>query len=183
MSQRDNWQLFQSALRPEFCDEMISVFQKKEAATGDTFNSKTDHRRSKVRWLHNEHMIQDMLLRYVNESNAVAFNVDIQQEMAEMQFTEYDASYLGKYDWHHDINWENSKNFDRKLSIVVQLSDPNTYKGGQFEFAEVESPKAEDWGKQGSVLIFPSYLTHRVTEVTEGTRYSLVSWVRGPRWR
>ena len=162
---------------------MIANFSKLPEAEGTTFNKNASHRKSKVRWVYNENGLCDYLLRYVNQANAVAFNVDIQQEMGEMQFGEYDAEYGGKYDWHHDVNWINEKNFDRKLSIVVQLSNPDTYKGGDFEFSEVESPKNEDWSKQGSILVFPSYLTHRVTEVTEGTRYSLVSWVRGPRWR
>lgn len=180
---RDNWQLFSGMIPPEACNQMIADFKQLPEVDGATFNNNSDHRRSKVRWVRNQNGFIDYLLRYVNLANATTFNVDIQQEMDEMQFGEYDASYGGKYDWHHDVNWENGKNFDRKLSVVVQLSDPETYVGGDFEFSEVDSPKKEDWGKQGSILIFPSYLTHRVTEVTEGVRYSLVSWVRGPRWK
>jgi len=180
---RDNWQLFSGALSADACNHMIANFSKLPEIDGGTFGGAKDHRRSKVRWIYNEVGLQDALLRYVNQANAIAFNADIQQEMGEMQFGEYSADYKGKYDWHHDIDWQNGKNFDRKLSVVVQLTNPDAYKGGNFEFSEVESPKKEDWSKQGSVLIFPSYLTHRVTEVTEGTRYSLVSWVRGPRWR
>jgi len=180
---RDNWQLFTAAIDKEMCESLISTFSKIEPVNGTTYNAGDGHRKSKVRWVHGEPVIEDMLLRFVHEANAIAFNVDIQPEMREMQFTEYEASYSGKYDWHHDINWENSKNYDRKLSMVVQLSDPDTYEGGRFEFSEVETPQIEDWKQQGSILIFPSYLLHRVTEVTKGVRYSLVSWVRGPRWR
>lgn len=180
---RDNWQLFSGALSAEVCEHMIQNFSKLPEAEGTTFNNNTDHRKSKVRWIYNENGLIELLLKYVNSANAIAFNVDIQQEMGEMQFGEYDAEYGGKYDWHHDVNWQNEKNFDRKLSVVVQLSNPDSYQGGDFEFSEIESPKKDKWGKQGSILIFPSYLTHRVTEVTEGKRYSLVSWVRGPRWK
>lgn len=180
---RDNWQLFSGEIKAEVCEHMIKNFSNLPEQEAKTFNGSEDHRKSKVRWVHNENGLTNFLIQYVNQANAEAFNVDIQQEMYEMQFGEYDAEYGGKYDWHHDVNWENPKNFDRKLSIVVQLSDPKTYEGGDFEFSEVESPKKEDWSKQGSILVFPSYLTHRVTEVTSGVRYSLVSWVRGPRWR
>lgn len=180
---RDNWQLFRAAINKETCESMINTFSKLEPIDGVTYNSQGEHRKSKVRWIHNEPALEDIFLRFVNEANAVAFNVDIQQEMREMQFTEYETSYGGKYDWHHDVNWENDKNYDRKLSMVVQLSDPDTYEGGRFEFSEVQNPKYEDFKQQGSILIFPSYLLHRVTEVTKGVRYSLVSWVRGPRWR
>lgn len=180
---RENWQLFSGALPTDFCELMIEKFSKLPESNGSTFNNSLDHRKSKVRWVYNEHNLVDILMRYVVEANALAFNVDIQPEMGEMQFGEYQASYGGKYDWHHDVDWQNNRNYDRKLSVVVQLTSPSAYQGGNFEFSEVQSPKPEHWGKQGSILVFPSYLTHRVTEVTEGTRYSLVSWVRGPRWR
>jgi len=32
------------------------------------------------------------------------------------------------------------------------------------------------------LLIFPSYLWHRVTPVTKGIRKSLVAWVIGPQF-
>ena len=131
----------------------------------------------------NEPDIEDILLRGVNKLNGSCFNVDITQAIDQIQFTEYDAQYKGRYDWHHDIDWGNDKNYDRKLSIVVQLSDGDDYEGCNFEFSEVQSPPAEQFRQQGSVLVFPSYLTHRVTEITKGTRRSLVAWVRGPRWR
>jgi PKHD-type hydroxylase len=180
---RDNWQLFSGTLPIEMCNDMIKNFKKLPTVDGGTFNNDDNHRRSSVRWVTGEHGLEQILLRYVNLANATAFNVDIQQEMNEMQFGEYSAEYAGKYDWHHDIDWNNAKNFDRKLSVVVQLSNPRDYEGGEFQFSEVESPSSDLWSKQGSILVFPSYLTHRVTEVTSGVRYSLVSWIRGPRWR
>ena len=175
---RDNWIKFDKAMPTEVCESMIQSFSKIEPVVGKTFNN-SRVRNSKVRWVKNENGLIDIFLKYINLANAKAFNVDIQQEMDEMQFTEYDAKDEGKYDWHHDINWENEKNFDRKLTFVLQLSNPDKYKGGVFQFSEIETPKLE----QGTILIFPSYLQHRVTEITEGKRVSLVSWVRGPRWR
>ena len=70
----------------------------------------------------------------------------------------------------------------RKLSISIQLNDPSEYKGGSFEFKELlekEQPKL----LQGSVLVFPSFLQHRVTPIISGTRYSAVTWARGPAFR
>lgn len=180
---RENWCLFSGAIPSNICEEMIQRFKELPVHDGSTFGGQSNHRKSKVRWVHNEFELIDNLLRQANLANATNFNVDIQQEMNEMQFGEYSAEYAGKYDWHHDIDWNNPKNFDRKLSVVVQLSSPRDYEGGNFEFSEVESPSSEQWSIQGSILVFPSYLTHRVTEVTSGVRYSLVSWIRGPRWR
>lgn len=183
MTVRDNWQLFTGALSPDLCNSIIDEFKKLPESHGATFNQSADHRRSRVRWIQGNHDLKQILLRYANLANATTFNVDIQQEMEEMQFSEYDAEYQGKYDWHHDVDWQNPKNYDRKLSLVVQLSSHEDYEGGDFEFSEVQTPRYDNWRQQGSILVFPSYLTHRVQEVTKGTRYSLVSWIRGPRWR
>lgn len=176
---RDNWIKFSGAVSKEFCEDAIKRWLSLEPVEAKTFNEDHKTRRSLVRWITREVDLINYFLGFVNSANAQAFNVDIQQEMDEMQFTEYDAKYKGKYDWHHDVAFDNPKNFDRKLSVVIQLSDPKEYVGGKFEFGEVETPILE----QGDMLIFPSYLKHRVTPVTEGKRYTLVSWIRGPRWR
>lgn len=180
---RENWSMQTQFLGKDLCENIIQEFKKIPESEGGTFNGNTEHRKSKVRWVREQEALKKIILDKVNVVNAEVFNVNIQQEMAEMQFGEYSAEYGGKYDWHHDVNWENSRNYDRKLSVVIQLSDPKDYEGGRFEFSEVQSPRYDLWALQGSILIFPSYIQHRVTEVTEGVRYSLVSWVRGPRWR
>ena len=66
--------------------------------------------------------------------------------------------------------------------MVIQLSDPKDYEGGIFEFEDT-LPKLENFQTRGSVLVFPSYLRHRVTKITKGERKSLVNWLEGPRWK
>ena len=113
-------------------------------------------------------------------ANRESFNIDA-NFIFEVQFTEYSATKEQHYSWHHDINWTQDSGYDRKLSVSIQLSDPDEYDGGDLEFKIFKTP--EDYRKQGSVIVFPSYLEHQVTPVTKGTRYSLVSWIEGPRWR
>ena len=36
---------------------------------------------------------------------------------------------------------------------------------------------------QGTAVIFPSFVLHRVTPVTQGTRWSLTLWSHGPAFR
>jgi PKHD-type hydroxylase len=36
---------------------------------------------------------------------------------------------------------------------------------------------------RGTFLVFPSFMLHRVTPVTRGTRWSLVAWFGGKRWQ
>lgn len=86
-----------------------------------------------------------------------------------LQFTKYNTGEY--YGWHQDDGTE-GPTADRYCSIVIQLSD--NYKGGELQYKE-NGNKTFSPGI-GSLFIFPSYYSHRVTEVTEGERYSLVGW-------
>lgn len=90
----------------------------------------------------------------------------------------------GHYIFHHDIDWKKPTT-QRKLSVVVQLTDPEEYEGGELEFEEVNhDEKTKQLIRQkGTVIVFPSYMRHRVTPVTKGERKSLVTWIEGPAWR
>jgi len=81
---------------------------------------------------------------------------------------------------HTDIGTGNT-NF-RKITVVVQLSDENDYTGGtlitQCSDTPCVTPK-----KRGCVILFPSYMLHKVDEITRGTRYSLVTFAHGPPFR
>lgn len=86
----------------------------------------------------------------------------------------------GHYDMHQDIGGGNMSL--RKLSVVIQLSDPADYDGGRLHLIshrDLEVPE----NKQGDVIIFPSYVPHYVTPVTRGTRFAIASWVSGPPFR
>lgn len=66
----------------------------------------------------------------------------------------------------------------RKLSTVVQLTDPSEYKGGALMVEGVEAPRG-----QGDLVIFPSIFNHKVCPIMKGNRYSMVNWFTGPEWR
>lgn len=68
----------------------------------------------------------------------------------------------------------------RKVSCSILLSDPKDFKGGDLI---VDGGRlGEDKLKRGQISVFPSIVTHEVTEVTAGVRYSLVGWWLGPPW-
>lgn len=93
-----------------------------------------------------------------------------------MQVATYDRD--GHYDWHSDHG--RGAYSVRKLSLAIQLSDPNDYEGGEFEFMATNEPAPKEIG---SLIAFPSFLVHRVRPVTKGRRMSLVSWISGPPFR
>jgi PKHD-type hydroxylase len=101
------------------------------------------------------------------------------------QYTEYDCEKLGRYDWHMDmLHGNNTLGVTRKLSIVMNLTDPNQdYEGGKFQLNNGMEEEAETiYLPKGRVIAFPSYMIHRVTPVMTGIRKSIVIWVVGPKF-
>lgn len=176
---RQNWQMFPKAISETMTNEIVSIADKTTEAS--TFNNGGDEiRKSKVSWIKDVRIL-NLLHDFVDIANKNTFKVNIHKQ-AQMQFTEYLASEGGHYNWHHDIDWNRNDGFDRKLSVTVQLSNYDEYEGGDFTFSECESPNKEAKEK-GTVLIFPSYLQHKVSPITKGTRRSLVAWFEGPKWQ
>lgn len=71
----------------------------------------------------------------------------------------------------------------RKLSLTLTLSDDD-YDGGDFEFniaqeSKLEVTQCKQLRERGSIVVFPSFVSHRVTPITRGTRNSLVMWALG----
>lgn len=187
------WQLWENRFNKETCDQIISLAKEipeQESVVGSDNQAKTNEsiRKSKVRWLHKTmpqfKELHETLVDMFHISNRNAYGVDL-SDVFEMQFTEYRSEEKGFYSWHIDTQFESVMASHRKLSMVVQLSDPDDYEGGEFEFNSLMlgAPPQEKLKKQGNVLIFPSFVLHRVTPVTKGTRYSLVTWMEGPKWR
>ena len=113
------------------------------------------------------------------ECNRRFFCVDVVGVEANIQLARYDSSNSGFYDWHTDFAGIRPL---RKLSISIQLSRSEDYEGGDLELQYGPHSQKLDRAR-GAFLIFPSFMLHRVTPVTRGTRWSLVAWILGRRWR
>lgn len=182
------WEVWSGALSGAECDTILARaehYAEADATIGFSASLRSDlsYRTSTIRWFDavREKDIVARIMEFVRSSNRTNFGVDIDAPY-EIQFTEYRATNKGHYDWHQDVWIESPRPYARKLSVVVQLSDPADYKGGEFEFFGLQHP-GEQFTGRGSILIFPSFLQHRVLPVTDGLRRSLVTWVEGPNWR
>jgi PKHD-type hydroxylase len=103
-----------------------------------------------------------------------------------LQYTVYGKGQF--YDWHTD-NGSKGEHSKRKLSFTMLLDDEDSFEGGDFQ---IEWGNPNDGEKRihtlnlktaGSIVVFPSHVYHRVTEVTKGTRRSLVGWIHGPAFK
>ena len=98
----------------------------------------------------------------------------------ETQIGRYKSSDEGFYDWHMD-SYPPKNNIQRKLSCVILLNDPSEFEGGVLQFRGMEDEVILKG--QGDIVVFPSFIEHRVTPVTKGVRYSAVTWAGGPSFR
>ena len=79
------------------------------------------------------------------------------------------------YKMHLELN---PSAISRKLSFIINLSDPTTYTGGEIEFLNVDAADGI-LQEQGACLTFPSYLPYSINPVISGTRYIIVGHVHG----
>lgn len=185
------WQMWQGHFSADECQVIkaealkLPVMQGTIGHGGDGPRVDKAYRRSDVRWIPRPipawRWLADRMEYLFRNSNNNAFGFDLSY-FNEIQFTEYDSAYEGKYDWHEDLAWTNRDPSQRKLSMVIQLTDPAEYEGGNLELKE-SPPKVDELRTQGTVIVFPAFLPHRVTPVTAGKRHSLVSWYVGPNFR
>lgn len=112
------------------------------------------------------------------QCNQQRYNFELKGFYENLQLAEYGVGDF--FDWHLDFGVGEIS--VRKLSITVQLSKEDSYEGGDLQFMinqnVVTAPR-----KQGTVVVFPSFIMHRVTPITKGKRRSIVGWVGGLPYR
>jgi hypothetical protein len=92
----------------------------------------------------------------------------------------YDSSIEGGYDWHIDGN-SGRKMFDIKGTILINLSI-KPYTGGEFQIFQRGGYTVEELSKPGNVIVFKSFLNHKVTKVLTGERRTLALFIKGPKF-
>ena len=189
---RPQWFIWESVIPKEVCEAWIALAQDVPSQMARTFRTGEDEeedgenygdRKTQIRWLANEGEFQGLhatLWNYGLEANRY-FNTTI-TDLPPVQYTEYkDVGY--HYGQHHDIDWNRQDGKHRKISITVQLSNPDDYDGGDFTFAHHQNPDPAACRAQGTILAFLSYQDHSVSPITRGSRNSMVAWFEGPAWR
>jgi PKHD-type hydroxylase len=208
MNLQNYYYYFQNALTPRFCDELIKygISQQEQLALTGGQTEKVNKgkplddkdivdlkkkRDSNIVWL-NDRWIYKEIQPFIHQANRLAgWNFDWSFSES-CQFTKYKLNQF--YDWHADAwesTYDNPSNPDthgkiRKLSVTCSLSAPEDYEGGELEFDfrntdpdKQSVRKCAEIKPRGSIVVFPSFVWHRVKPVTKGTRYSLVIWNLG----
>tara|TARA_R110002073_G_scaffold312586_1_gene484097 strand:- start:22935 stop:23528 length:594 start_codon:yes stop_codon:yes gene_type:complete len=177
---------YQGLFLPHEIDRILSFWddQKiiKATISGDNDSQYDDDlRKSSVMFIDNtpeNDWIYNKLASLAIKSNNERYWFDLLGFHQELQLTKYSKGDF--FDWHLDFGAGEIS--ARKLSMTIQLSDSDDYEGGDLQFMMnqkiVNAPR-----KKGTIVIFPSFIMHRVTPITKGLRQSIVGWVSGPPYR
>ena len=203
----------------EECNTLIDIANNSkidEGKVGDVSNKQNDGnivdevRSSSIVWFHEgmmpahlEQKIENAMQECLRETN---WNFQISYRQA-YQYTIYNAPEITKkkkgdfYTWHQDSGPRlNEDGQLRKLSFTLQLSNPDDYEGGYFQWLEpdhafdrmldnatidmTDAIKTLPYSvkEKGSIFFFPSFVHHQVTPVTRGQRKSFVGWCVGNQY-
>lgn len=193
---KDVVEIIERDLKEKFDDQM-----EDSKLQGDALNK--EKRNSQNAWVPTSQWIGGFLWHYVERANRENFLYDLRCIDGEsIQYTKYEKGQF--YGWHNDAGLANQYKpvavgnrieglaqdylnerleMVRKLSFVLQLSNPDDYEGGNFQLLDENGKSYFAPRKRGTMVLFDSRTQHRVLKVKSGVRKSLVGWVVGPRWK
>lgn len=125
------------------------------------------------------------LIAYYND---LYFNFDL-YGFNYLQYAKYNIG--DKHEFHMDLPL-NGKIIEhsllenlRKLSVILLLNEPGVdFEGGNFQINHFsENFPWETNLKKGSVILFPSFMLHRVAPILSGNRQSISVWAVGPKFK
>tara|TARA_R100000152_G_C6781913_1_gene217604 strand:- start:8406 stop:8996 length:591 start_codon:yes stop_codon:yes gene_type:complete len=195
---KGEWCYTRQAFTESECNEIVNIGLSSELGSGVIGDgvwgngsvTDTEYRNSDLRFIHQKdpgtNWIFDKMWRLAIDANKHWFGFHL-EEIESFQFTQYDGSKQQHYKEHVDVFWVTNKPSHRKLSAVLQLSNPDAYVGGDLEFNRIDEypdeGQKQEMKMKGSIIFFPSFVYHYVSPVTLGMRHSLVMWIDGPKWR
>ena len=172
-------------------DERESMIQRDEGTEiKQNFKEDFDYRNTTLfipkgrdEWLFNK--IMGAIMAFNNSESGYHFDVrGLAEPPNVMRYQAPDISKHGKpgkYDWHMDVGPGPVPSM-RKISYSILLN-PTEYEGGElcFHIGRNTDPHGDQHMESmlGSMLLFPSYMVHRVLPMTKGTRYAIVGWAHG----
>jgi PKHD-type hydroxylase len=171
--------VFTGIFSAEECQRIMGLSGHRRQRAGTMMYAKPNIRKSTIAWIDIREDSQWLYEKVWNTFQAVNrwFKFDLFGLVDEIQFARYGVG--DGFGWHLDTG--GGQTSTRKLSMSVQLSDEGEYAGGELELCAC--PQLEPRRRRGTIIVFPSFLAHRVTPVSRGARCSLVAWAHGPPFK
>lgn len=193
---KHTYMFYEDAISPEICNSIIKQFDENNFNAG-VVGSSQQHcidkniRDAEIQWAPKLDLVECIISRFITQANQEAlWNFDI-TEPEQVQIGRYKENQF--YGQHIDCYIKSSDIIStgngsgvvipmlsqRKISASLLLNDESEYEGGDLIILN-ETIKRK---KQGTIIVFPSFMAHQVTPVTQGVRYSAVCWMAGPKWK
>lgn len=193
---RHTYIFYEGVVSPELCNKVIARFDENNFSSGVVSADGVGQidkqiRDAEIQWAPKNDLVECILTRFIVQANQEAlWNFDI-TEPEQVQIGRYKENQF--YGTHMDCYVKNNDIIatgngsgiivpllsQRKISASLLLNDESEYEGGDLVILnETVKPK-----KQGTIIVFPSFMAHQVTPVTKGVRYSAVCWMGGPKWK
>jgi len=156
----------------EEVEQIIELGDALVLEEGKVHGDKVNHsiRNSRIAWIHPEKDTWWLFDRAIMVfKSSLPFS-----SLQSMQYTVYDSKG-SHYDWHRDVGSGDNIAKARINVAVLQLSNPNEYKGGVLQI-KYEDQVIDVMKTKGMVTTFPIQLEHKVTPVTSGVRKTLIMW-------
>jgi len=185
-----NWEVVVNDVIDDTDISLIEKYVKNNPSKLQSANVKNDHnpnavnkdvRVTNIMWLDDMEAIlpaYQKIQNIIHQINNTRYKFNISM-LEPLQYGEYNSNEGGHYDWHYDTFLRHPGNNVRKLSFSIGLNDD--YEGGELEFFSSDGDIKYKTEK-GKLIMFPSFISHRVNPVTKGTRKSIVGWVHGPNF-
>ncbi len=187
-----NYWIWTGILSDSLCDAIIDegdLLPAGDGMTGGNNNNtgqyNPDIRETNISFFDQPHWIHGICMYYANIAN---YNAGWNFEIYNSQNVQYARYFPDQhYSCHEDDTIKKDDETMRKLSVSIQLTDPNRYAGGEFKIQDQHKPECYNivdcFKPRGSVIVFPSVVRHGVNPVIQGVRHSVVCWLTGPKFR
>jgi len=178
----------EEAISKSLCENIMKTAYQRRLELAKVADGNQVNRKSYIAWYDDKELSTKIfdIIKDINIKTKWNFNLT---ELEPLQYTIYNLRNF--YDWHIDSHTKPYKNgLIRKLSFTICLNDNelenNNYTGGDFEIC-LPHPyhnknkyfRFRKVFKQGTIIVFPSHIWHKVHPITSGTRKVLVGWVVG----
>jgi PKHD-type hydroxylase len=183
-----NYLYKENVLTKKECKKVINEGAK-QLQKAITFNAKEEGEASSIRetnisFFESGSAVDNILQKVIENLCNIAFTyygVGI-TDVEPIQYAEYEKGMF--YGWHTDSGKTTTQTVTRDISASLILNDKSKYTGGSLQMVlpdmiskdNIITPQDVEDQEEGTLIVFPSSMIHRVTPVSSGIRKSLVLW-------
>lgn len=167
----------------KFINKSILKDEPIDCAATENGNTKKFLKTKLIPWIN----IKDYLPYFwdkIKNVNLNSFGYDIIEPSVfdSVHYNIYSSKSKDRYDWHVDSASIEDPLVDIKFTVLINISDKK-YTGGQFKMFNTNEFEAAELNTPGNMIMFKSYINHRVEKVLTGERKTLALFIKGPAFR